>query len=104
MLPGKGAGEEEKAFSRQRKRQVKVLEVRERKATATRLGRERDWQHYFQKGLPGQVEKLDFLLRKGLVVSSISLACTENGWQGVGRGNPRQGELVGPELGQWEGG
>lgn len=45
MLPGKGAGEEKKAFSRQRKQQVKVLEVRERKATATRLERKRDWQH-----------------------------------------------------------
>lgn len=45
MLPGKGAGEEEKAFSRQRKQQRKHLEVRERKATATRLEWKRGWQH-----------------------------------------------------------
>lgn len=37
-----------------------------------------------QKGLLGQVGKLDFLLRKGFVVSSISLACIENGLQGSG--------------------
>lgn len=45
MVPGKGAGEEEKAFPRQRKQQVKVLEVRERKAPATRMERKKDWQH-----------------------------------------------------------
>lgn len=45
MLNGKGEGEEEKAFSRQRKQQMKILEVRERQAPATRLERKMNWKY-----------------------------------------------------------
>lgn len=64
----------------------------------------RGWQCSYPTGPLGKVEQSDFLLWKGLVVSSLPLAMHREWTAGIaGSSSLRQGELVGPEPGQGDG-